>query len=391
MFKDGALAVSHGRIFETGPYKSLKDIYPDAHIIKHKNTALLPPLVNAHTHLELSHIKVNDDLPATGFTNWIEQLLNTREQLGAVGQTVEDAAQKLLDKQYNQGVICIGDIGNTDIGEQLAKEFPGRLLHFHEMLGRSEKSRKSILEKVSKAPNSKLFTAHAPYSTHAELIKALKKRSRQQGLPFPIHTAEPPSENELLTSGTGELFEFLSKRKFIDQNYKPPAGIDNLGSVKYLHSLNVLDELTICVHCIHVSDAEIKILSESGTKVCLCPGSNRHLNVGCAPVKKFLDNGILPALGTDSRASNPEISIWREMKILNQDHPDIQPEQILAMATLGGARALGLDNDHGTLDKGKKAQFLAVRIPENMDSTAQVAAFLTMENNSTKPVWINEQ
>lgn len=387
---DGAVAVKDGRIIDVGPFAELGKQYPGSQITEHAGCALLPPLVNAHIHLELSHIRIPEVTgPLTGFTDWIGRLLASREETGSTGERVEQAARTTLLGQYETGVIGIGDIGNTDIGEKLAAEFPGILVHFHEVLGRSQKSRKAILARMETAPHTKRFTAHAPYSTHPELIQAIKKRAGRLGHPFPIHTAEPSSENELLSSGTGELFDFLVQRGFINNSFRPPAGIDNRGSVQYLHSLGVLDEQTICVHCIHVSDAEIRLLADSRTKVCLCPGSNRFLHVGRAPVKKFLDHGILPALGTDSRASNPEISIWREMQIIRSVHREVLPEDILAMATLGGARAIGIDQEYGTLETGKKSVFLAVNLPEHVQTANDVTDYLTTHNAQIKPVWIN--
>lgn len=389
---DGAVAVQNDRILDVGSFQDLKKKYRDAQITEHDGCALLPPLINAHTHLELSHISLADDNePITGFTNWIGKLLAAREQLGVVGDAVEAVARETMKQQYDQGVIGIGDIGNTDIGDTLAAEFPGTLLHFNEVLGRSPKSRKSILAKTAQANNSKRFTAHAPYSTHAELIQSLKSRASKLGHPFPIHTAEPPSEKDLLAKGRGELFDFLVERGFIDKSYQPPAGMNNQGSVQYLHSLGVLDEKTICVHCVHVSEDEIRILADSKTRVCLCPGSNRYLHVGQAPVRKFLDYGLLPALGTDSRASNPEISIWREMRLLNRDHQNVRPEEILAMATLGGAVALGMEHDYGTLEKGKKARFLAVTVPGNVHNEKTLVEYLTTDNSTIKPDWVHEK
>jgi len=389
---DGAVAVNNGRIIDVGPFADLQSKYPEARIAYHPGCVLLPPLINAHMHLELSHIRIPEETRAIrGFTDWIGKLLETRQQAGILGETVETAAREALREQSTFGVAGIGDIGNTDLGERLAENFTGLLLHFHEMLGRSQKTRKNILFEIAVAEDSKHFTAHAPYSTHAELIQALKKRAGKLNHPFPIHTAEPPSESEMLSSGSGELFNFLMQLGFIDKSYRPPAEIDNQGSVRYLHKLGVLDRRTICVHCVHLADEEIQILADTKTRVCLCPGSNRYLQVGRAPVKKFLDHGILPALGTDSRASNPELSLWREMRILHEDNPGVQPEDILAMATLGGAEALGIDHDYGTLEKGKKAHFLAVMIPESVRAAKDIFSFLATDNSAIQPVWIHEK
>ena len=185
------------------------------------------------------------------------------------------------------------------------------------------------------------------------------------------------------------FIHFFKARKFIDDSYKPPAGIDNQGSVQYLHDLGVLDKQTICVHCIHVTSGEVKILAETGAKVCLCPGSNRYLRVGKAPADMFLDNGILPALGTDSMASNPEISLWREMKILQEEHPEINPADIFAMATLGGAAALGIDNINGSLSPGNTGRFLSISFAENITDETMLYNLL-VQNSEMNLTWVNE-
>lgn len=389
---DGAVATLGDRIKDAGPFPELEKKYPGSHIQDYTSCVLTPPLVNAHIHLELSHISIpQDDEPIKGFTDWIGRLLAAREQAGAVGDNVLQAARETLQRQYAEGVIGIGDIGNTNIGRESANEFPGTLLHFYEFLGRSAKSIKSISDKVSAAPDAQLFTAHAPYSTHAEIIQILKHRAKRLTHPFPIHTAEPPAENSLLLSASGELYDFLIERKFIDHSFQPPAGIDKQGSVHYLHDLGVLDDKTICIHCIHVTDDEIRMLKDTGTKVCLCPGSNRNLRVGRAPAEKMLQTGILPALGTDSKASNPELSIWREMRILKEENTDVPPEAVLAMATLGGAKALGLDSEYGTLAKGKKAKFLAVKIPGDTQTAQDALLYLTSAGQAIQPSWIEEK
>ena len=127
----------------------------------------------------------------------------------------------------------------------------------------------------------------------------------------------------------------------------------------------------------------------TGAKVCLCPGSNSYLRVGTAPLGMFLAHGILPALGTDSMASNPELSIWREMRLLHNDHPTVEPSMILAMATLGGAAALGLEHTYGTLSPGRSSRFLAVQLPEPSPSAAKVYEYLVGGNSHIQPTWVN--
>ena len=158
--------------------------------------------------------------------------------------------------------------------------------------------------------------------------------------------------------------------------------------MQYLHQLGLLDDKTLCVHCIHVSEAEIRLLNKAGSKICLCPGSNRYLGVGKAPVAKYLQAGMLPSLGTDSLASNPEISMWREMQQLAEDHPDVDPTDILAMATAGGAEALGLDSEIGTLEPGKQARFLTVSLPDTVNTITAVYEYLVTTGSLIHPHWV---
>ncbi|MHB8809400.1 MAG: amidohydrolase family protein [Desulfobulbaceae bacterium] len=388
---DGAVIVQAGRIVETGPGLDLLRKYPRAQIREHPGCALTPALVNAHIHLELSHLRIPElKQVVAGFTDWIATLLDLRTNGNVSEEEFAAAARTTLRRQNEQGVIALADIGNTDLGFRLAPEFPGTLLHFQEFLGRSAKTRRSVQEQMAKAGNDRLFTAHAPYSTHPELIRSLKERARRLQHPFPIHVAEPGSEAEMLSRGSGELYSFLDGRRVLEQPYQPPAGFDNPGSVRYLQGLGVLDYGTVCIHCVHVSEEEARILAAAGTRVCLCPGSNRYLRVGIAPVNMFLARGILPALGTDSAASNPELSLWREMRLLREDHPAIDPAQVFAMATLGGAMALGLAEQYGSLAPGRSGRMLAVPVKKDCENTAQLYDLLTRDNQHLQPTWVND-
>ena len=387
---DGAIICSDSAIIEIGTFAELSRKHPDAKVNTHADTALTPALINAHIHLELSHIPIPQYMKeVVGFTDWINTLLSQRAELGDIGQEVETAAGKTLQQQHQQGVIALGDIGNTNIGYTLQADFPGEIIHFNERLGRSKKTRRSILNEVAAAPQDKLFTAHAPYSTHPELIQALKKRAVHYDHPFPLHVAEPPAEKDMICCGTGELTQFFKERGFIDNSYVPPAGIDIQGSVQYLHELGVLDKRTICVHSIHVTEDEIQMLADSRSHVCLCPGSNQYLRVGHAPVEKFIQAGILPALGTDSVASNPELSLWREMTLCHENSPQTHPKDIFAMATIGGARALGIDERYGSLAPGKSADFLGVPLAEKTEDETML--YQQLINTTCQPYWVKEQ
>jgi len=134
------------------------------------------------------------------------------------------------------------------------------------------------------------------------------------------------------------------------------------------------------------------MLAEHGCKVCLCPGSNRFLRVGVAPLEMMLRCGLLPAIGTDSLASNEELDLWREMRILREDHPMISSSRILAMATIGGAQALGREQDFGVLASGRKAAFLNVDSPA-LQGARDAEQLLDMLTGGGRPEilrWVND-
>jgi cytosine/adenosine deaminase-related metal-dependent hydrolase len=181
----------------------------------------------------------------------------------------------------------------------------------------------------------------------------------------------------MISQGKGEMRDFLEQRGFWASSFRP-TGSDSKGAVSYLHQHGLLDSRTLCVHCLHVTDQEMDILTETGAKVCLCPGSNRYLGVGSAPVERYLRKGILPALGTDSLTSNPELSIRREMGLLAEEHQGVDPADILRMATLGGAEVLGLERMLGSLEAGKKAEILAVELPGHIKCASDIQKYLVV-------------
>jgi len=382
---NGAVAVRSGRIEAVGGFSELQGMYSDAAVVDYPDSVLIPALINAHTHLELSNLAhITATFRPESFTGWIENMLAERRRSGFSGESVLAAAAQALSSQQQDGVIAVGDISNTGLPRKLSAAFWGELLCFKEFYGLSAATVKGTLQALTRE-GDQLCTAHAPYSTHAEVLQALKQRSLRLGHVFPLHVAEPPSEAEMMNSGRGEIADFFHERGFWSDSFQP-TGIDNTGSVQYLHQLGILDDRTLCVHCIHVSEKEFAILQTTGCSICLCPGSNRYLNVGKAPVVDFLRLGIHLALGTDSLSSNPVISLWREMFVLTEDHPGLAPADILRMATLGGSKALGLEHELGSLEKGKRAAMLAVVLCGGKNTVQDVMEELVSHANGRPPL-----
>ncbi|MCI5150971.1 MAG: hypothetical protein D3916_16575 [Candidatus Electrothrix sp. MAN1_4] len=306
-------------------------------------------------------------------------MLAERAQAGADKEIIQAAALTVLAQQQAQGVVAIADISNTGFIQELAPDFPGHLICFREYLGLRSDELESSLQHLETAEEAQNCTAHAPYSTHLHLLQTLKTRAKRLGHIFSIHVAESLAEHDMVSQGTGELRLFLEQRGFWDDSFQP-TGAYSKGAVSYLQQHGLLDSNTLCVHALHVTDQEIDLLAETKAKVCLCPSSNRYLGVGTAPVEKYLNKGILPALGTDSLTSNPELSIWQEMALLAKEHPTVKSTDILRMATLGGAMALGLDEQFGSLEAGKKSEILTVHLAYSMPNALSLSNYLVSQD-----------
>ncbi len=399
VIRDGAVAVAGGRILAVDNAASLLAQYGCARI-ECCSGVLLPGLVNGHIHLELSAF-TGIPRPSSGesFCDWIRALLQVRQEGRISPDEQAAAAREMLQQQYDSGVLLLLDIGNN----QPAKQSPScpspsswpQVVFLRELLAPTAQAEEQLLTQIALLADDVAATPHALYSTTVGVISALKRRAERLGHPLSLHVAESADEIELLRSGQGCFRNFLAERGAWEDAFPPLGtgrGIDTIGAVEYLDGLGLLDPGLLCVHCVQVSESEVRMLAARGCKVCLCPGSNRFLGVGVAPLEMMLRHNLLPALGTDSRASNDEIDLWREMQILREDHPQVNPALILAMATLGGAQALGWEQDCGALAPGRTATFLHVDSSalQAVESAEELVAILTGNGRPTMIRWVTE-
>jgi cytosine/adenosine deaminase-related metal-dependent hydrolase len=357
VIRDGGVLIRGNRIVEVGDFSRLAR---QADKVVAVEGALMPRLVNCHTHLELSiYGEKFKELPAEAnpktFPDWIRTLLDLRRETGGEGDAVA-SARELLKSMVAEGVGLVLDTGNLPASASLGEGASVEIHFMLEMLGFTEQAAGERCSELDGLDSSMAVTCHAPYSTHPNLLQTIKKRCRKNKQLFSVHTAESPEEIELLTDGSGPFVDFLKERGAWDGSFSIPG----LSPVPYLDNLGLLDADTLCVHCVQVDDRDIELLARSGAGVCLCPESNRTLGVGRAPVEKMLAAGLAPCLGTDSLASNFHCSLWREMQLLSEEHPAISPTEILAAATINGARALGLQEAVGNLAAGQPAKLLCV-------------------------------
>jgi len=355
---DGAVVVADGRIEAVGRFKDLKGAYSGG-VVDHGEVGILPALVNAHTHLELAALRGRIS-GKDGFVDWIRGLIKVREEIPPA--ETEKAITNELAAMRRRGVGLIGDVGNTRMAYELCRKQREHIVFFREFLGlnREKTARaKEMLAEAGKShetDNAFHVAAHAPYTVSAELFSALKSWANKHGKMLSVHLGECPEEQELLAHGKGPLKDLLRERSAWDDDFIPPGE----SAVSYLDKLDILDNNTVCVHLVHLSEEDMAILATRRVKCCLCPKSNLSLKVGFPKVEKMLAYGLYPALGTDSLASNESLSILEEMAAIRKHVPGLIPEKILEMATLNGARALGREDRLGSLTPGKEAGMISV-------------------------------
>lgn len=337
---DAGIVVDGSRIVEVRPWSRLRDCAPVTDL---GPVTLVPGLINAHTHLGLSHLAGR--IPSgLGFAGWADRLFSCLRD-----KPDSHTLTSAVGAMAGQGTACVVDVvgpGGESIRAALEKAGLGGLL-LREMAGRMRG------ESVTPKPLPGLWSVavHALYSTDPELARHLKAWARERDLPFSLHLAEVPGENELLLTGTGPFAEFLRERRILPKGFVPSG----LSAVGRAHELGLLDARTLAVHCVQVSGADIAVLAASGCTVCLCPRSNRWIGVGDPPVADLLAAGVPLCLGTDSLASNAGLNMWDELRCLRELMPSLSLGDMLATVTSTPARVLGIEDAYGCLAPGRRA------------------------------------
>ena len=349
--RDGIVAVERGRIAWAGargdatrPPGAVRDL---------GRGVLLPGLVNAHCHLELSHLAAAREQGHRGFVAWVEGLVALRSR--ADPAEARSCAQAALRELADTGTVAVGDVANA-LGHLDLLDASGLdAVVFYELLAwdpdRADtvlaEARRRVAETIARGVRTPVrLAAHAPHSVSPPLLRALAR----DGGPAAIHLAESDSEQRFLDGGDVEWSAFLAARGLGHVRFEPPRTTP----VRYLEGLGALPAGLVAAHCVHVDAEERALLARRGVFVAVCPRSNRTLGVGIPPVPEMLAAGIEVCLGTDSLASADSLDLLQDAAALHREFPLLEPAAIVRMATAAGARALRLD-DLGSIAPGKRA------------------------------------
>jgi aminodeoxyfutalosine deaminase len=373
----GRVAVDGGRIAWVG--RDGDPGQPDGPLTDLGDGVLLPGLVNAHTHLELSHLAGKLER-GQGFVRWVEALVKARMAAGE--EEVRAGLRRGIRQAESTGTVAVGDISNAMAHLDLLEHSALRAVVFYELLGWDPARAPVLLEAAARvtalAGDRTLRTrvkaaAHAPHSVSPALLEGLV----EQGGPAAIHLAESPTETRFLGEGDPEWSEFLRSRG-MDVAFTPPGQ----SPVRYLEGAGALHPGLVAAHCIHADAADRALLARRGVHAVICPRSNAALGSGTADVPALLAAGVKLALGTDSLASVESLDLLEDAAHLQRTFPALDPAAIVRMATLGGAEALGFAG-LGALAPGREA-LLAWAAAES--GLRDPVAFLTSGAAHARPV-----
>jgi len=362
---DGAVAIQEGRIVALGTRADLMAAWPGASRFHLPEAALLPGLVNCHTHLELSGL--SQPMANGPFAAWLVALIEQRRGTPVAAQAA--AALAGARQLVQSGTTCVGEVSTT--GQSLAplRSLGLRGVVYREILGLAPEeadarylAAQAELRVMQEAVRGGLLrvglSPHSPYSLSEELFRACGAMLLRSRLPCCIHAAESAEEVEFLSTGRGAIADLLYPA--VGCRVPPPRRRAR-SPIEYLDGLGALAWHPLLVHAVHVDPADIRRMVSSGVGVAHCPRSNARLSDGVAPVADFLAHGIAVGLGTDSLAGVPTLDLWDEMRAAAAGRAGrLAPREVLEMATLGGARVLGLADQVGSLAVGKRADLIAV-------------------------------
>ena len=379
MMCGGWVAVADGRIAAVGSGDA-----GDA--VDLGRVAVMPALVNAHTHIELSYLH-NRIPPAQQFVDWIRALMQARREFpDAADPVILRAAADALASARAAGTGVLGDVSNTLVTVPMLQEASMGARVFYEQLGfnvangeeRVAAARAKVDDLVGRvlsdaAPGTSAdirisLAPHAPYSVSPELFSAIRADLDARGGDIStVHLGESPEEVEFVRRGSGAWRTLLEEFGVWTEAWQPPGS----SPVQYLHDLGFLDRCVLVVHGVQFDGEDLTVLRSLGVTIVSCPRSNRYVGVGAPPLEAFYAMDVDVAFGTDSLASAPDLNLFAEVAEARRLAPRVPARKLLESATLVGARALGFDRDYGSIQAGKRASLIAIRIPDDVSDVEE--------------------
>ena len=357
------------------------------------DVAVLPALVNAHTHIELSWLRGRVP-PARGFLPWVTAMMRERLQAsdGRDETVVRAAMAAALAEMKASGTGLVGDISNSL--DHLDLLVPSGLagVVFHELItfratdpGGFVREAEQKIGTVQVGPGWRVALApHAPYSVSPAVFAALRDaRATSHAMRMSVHVSESRDEVEFIQRGSGGWPDLLKRIGAWDPEWRAPQ----CSPIEYLDRLRFWDGRTLAVHAAQASAGDLALLASRGTTLVTCPRSNRWVGAGDPPIAAFYESGVTVAVGTDSLSSVDDLNLFSELAALHRLAPGVEPGRLLRSATLNGAAALGFERDFGAIEAGKRDALLAVSIPSG---TTDVEQYLVSGIAPDQARWLDQ-
>jgi len=352
---DGAVLVRRGRIAAVGDLTDLGRENPDAEVRFFPNYTIVPGAVNAHAHLGFRR----KDAPEGGtFSGWLRGLIERLPEKEAwTAEAARDSAREAIEagttylaesSPYGE---CLPQLAESGLAGTVYAEFfpheigaPEEAVEF--IVGKARELGKGLPERVDAR-----VSVHSPYTVDPESSRLAARSTREMGWTLAIHLSESPEEVEFVKSGTGGLADIFGSNEWGGAGVSP---------VRYARDIELLAPETIAAHlATGVSEEDIEILAQTGIAAAHCPRSNDFLGCGVSPVPAMIERGIRVGMGTDGLWSSPSMNLFEETLFAVELH-GMSGAAGLELATLGGARALGIEAETGTLGAGKWADLAVV-------------------------------
>jgi cytosine/adenosine deaminase-related metal-dependent hydrolase len=369
--RDGWVVTDDGLVIDVGVGEpaAASDSEAAAEVIDLGDAVILPGLINAHTHLELSWMR--DRLPPGGsMPEWASRLIALRR---TVDRDPLEPMSDAVREARAAGTSLVGDVTNTlAVYEALADSDLGGAV-FREVLGFSASNPAQLVADAQSELETLMplqwlrasVVPHAPYSVSPALFRAIAAAAGARVIS--VHLGESEEEIRFLRDGTGAWRELLGKLGAWTDAWQPPG----CGPVEYLDRLGLLSPTLLAVHGTQLGAPELARLAQAGAAIVTCPRSNRWTGAGTPPVEAFYASGVRVAIGTDSLASVEDLNVFGELAALRRLAPHVPASRLLESATIHGAAALGFDADFGTIAPGKRADLIAVRVPRGVEDVEE--------------------
>lgn len=371
---DGVMAVENGIVLSVG-----SDV-GGLPVTDLGNVALLPALINAHTHLELSGLSAPLGTPGMSFTDWVRLVVAYRRSAPPYQAYIAGGQSECA----SLGQAAVGDVTTTPWTKRSvladATVFHETIGLRHCLIGDRLVAAREFLWQARQQGLRPGLCPHAPYSVHPELFDGLVRLAAAEDVPLAFHLAETPEELELLATGGGPFRELL-----IELNaWEETAIAHGTRPFDYLRRLATGGVRALVIHGNYLDGEEVALLAAHADRISVvyCPRTHAYFGHDRHPLPRLIAAGANVALGTDSRASNPDLSLHEELRYVAQHFPELPFATVLELGTRRSARALRLDDRFGSLEPGKVAALAVVPLSNSDCADPHELLFETDEQPS---------